>query len=49
MLGVDLVRIHRSYLVNRSQISQNDSETVTLSDGQVLPVSRKYRERIPTT
>lgn len=25
------------------------SEIVTLSDGQVLPVSRKYRERIPTT
>ena len=49
MLGMDFVRIHRSYLVNRPQISQNDSETVTLSDGQVLPVSRKYRERIPTT
>lgn len=46
MLGVDFLRIHRSYLVNRSHMAGADANTLTLTDGQSLPVSRKYREQL---
>ena len=45
------VRIHRRYILNRSAIDQlayqpsGDGE-VTLKDGSVLPISRRYRENL---
>lgn len=44
-LGDSFVRIHRSYLVNRSAISSVESGTVMVGDRQ-LPVSRKYKDHI---
>jgi hypothetical protein len=49
--GVDVVRIHRSHLVNREQIvsvkpkSDGDAEA-TLTNGTRLPVSRRYRQAL---
>lgn len=45
LLGIEFVRIHRSFLVSRSQITKTDSDSLTLTDGQTLPISRKYREQ----
>lgn len=44
-LGEKFVRIHRSYLVNRSAISSVEAGAVMVGDRQ-LPVSRKYKDRI---
>ena len=44
-LGDKFVRIHRSYLVNRSAISSVEAGAVMVGDRQ-LPVSRKYKDRI---
>ena len=46
LLGIDFVRIHRSFLVGRQHISKTDAETITLTSGEVLPISRKYRDQI---
>ena len=43
ILGEGFVRIHRSYLVNRSTVSEVTSDTVTVG-GYELPVSRKYKD-----
>ena len=43
ILGKDFVRIHRSYLVNRSFITEIGSDSI-LAAGTELPVSRKYRK-----
>lgn len=44
-LGDDFIRIHRSYLVNRSAITSIGADTVMLADTE-LPVSRKYRDAL---
>ena len=44
-LGDKFVRIHRSYLVNRSAITSVEAGTVMVGDRQ-LPVSRKYKDHI---
>ena len=44
LLGIDFVRIHRSFLVSRQHISKTDAETITLTSDEVLPISRKYRD-----
>ena len=36
------VRIHKSFLVNKKHIRRISADTVILSNGDVLPVSRKY-------
>ena len=46
LLGIDFVRIHRSFLVGRQRITKTDAETLTLIDGEVLPISRKYRDQL---
>ena len=46
LLGIDFVRIHRSFLVGRQHISKTDADTLTLTDGEVLPISRKYRDQL---
>ena len=44
LLGIDFQRIHRSYLVATAHILKTEADTLTLDNGQVLPVSRKYRD-----
>lgn len=39
------VRIHRSYIVNRSRIVSVGSQSISVA-GRVVEVSRKYRERL---
>jgi hypothetical protein len=46
LLGIDFVRIHRSFLVSRSHITRTDADTLTLTGGEVLPISRKYRDQV---
>ena len=36
------VRIHKSFLVNKRHIRSISADTVILSNGEILPVSRKY-------
>jgi len=36
------VRIHKSFLVNRKHIRSVSSDTVIISNGEALPVSRRY-------
>jgi DNA-binding LytR/AlgR family response regulator len=36
------IRVHKSFLVNKKHIRSFSAGTVILSDGEVLPVSRKY-------
>ncbi len=45
LLGPDFVRIHRSYLVQRSAISQIGADSL-IAAGTSLPISRKYRESV---
>lgn len=45
LLGIEFVRIHRSFLVSRSHIAKTDADTLTLTDGETLPISRKYRDQ----
>ncbi len=47
ILGEDFVRIHRSYIVNRSRITRFEANSVFVGEVE-LPVSRKYREALPT-
>ena len=39
------IRIHRSYLVNRTFITSYDNESVTVNEKK-LPISRKNREEV---
>ena len=43
MLGIDFVRIHRSFLVSRAQIINTQADTVTLKNQETLPISKKYQ------
>ena len=46
LLGLDFVRIHRSYLVAKMHISNVNKGSVILDDGCELPVSLKYRDTV---
>lgn len=46
VLGEDFIRVHRSYLVRKTAITSIAKETITLSDGTEIPVSRKYRDEL---
>lgn len=46
LLGNDFLRIHRSYLVNKSMIMGNDGDKVKVGS-VILPVSKKYRSQLP--
>lgn len=41
-LGPNFVRIHRSFLVNRSSITSTDKDVLYIGETE-LPISRKYR------
>ena len=45
ILGEGFVRIHRSYLVNRTFISDVGADSL-LAAGKELPISRKYRKML---
>jgi uncharacterized integral membrane protein len=49
--GVDAVRVHRSWLVNRASIAEiaptgEGDVSITLSDGDTVPGSRRYRAQL---
>lgn len=46
LLGEDFVRVHRSYVVKKSEVSAMESDSVRLQNGMEIPVSRKYRNVI---
>lgn len=39
----DFVQIHRSYVVNTNKIKSYTSKTVTMHNGEILPVGRKFQ------
>ena len=45
LLGPGFLRIHRAFLVNRTEATLSSPETVTVAD-QELPVSRKYKDSV---
>lgn len=45
ILDTEFVRIHRSFLVNRSAITAVDKDALYIGDVE-LPVSRKYKESV---
>lgn len=45
ILGDGFIRIHRSYIVNRTSITSVDKEYVYVADSQ-LPISRKYYKSV---
>ena len=45
LLGPGFLRIHRAFLVNRTEATLSSPETVTVA-GQELPVSRKYKDSV---
>ena len=44
LLGVEFVRIHRSFLVARAHIQKTDPDSVTLDNQETLPISKKYQK-----
>lgn len=49
--GIDAVRVHRSWLVNRAAIAEitptgEGDVTLTLTSGEAVPGSRRYRDRL---
>ncbi|MBQ6604090.1 MAG: LytTR family transcriptional regulator [Tidjanibacter sp.] len=46
VLGEDFIRVHRSYIVNKFFVASVSMESLTLSEGITIPVSRKYRDSI---
>lgn len=41
--GARFVQIHRSFIVNREQIAEQQPDRVRLADGQLIPIGRSYR------
>ena len=46
VLGEDFIRVHRSYIVNKNFVASVSMESLTLSEGITIPVSRKYRDSV---
>ena len=46
LLGKDFIRIHRSYLVRRGAVNEVRGNSVYVSSGAVLPLSRGYKDRV---
>jgi DNA-binding LytR/AlgR family response regulator len=46
-LPVDrFIRVHRSYVVNRTILNEIDGNRIILSEGEELPIGRKYRNEL---
>jgi len=41
----EFIRVHRSYIVNRSQIDSYTSDTIGIGKHEI-PISRSYREEV---
>jgi two-component system LytT family response regulator len=39
----DFVQVHRSYIVNTKEIAAKTFKTLTMSNGEIIPVGRKYQ------
>lgn len=48
LFGKNFVSLHKSYLVNMFYIKEFNSQSVTLDNGQVLPLSRSKSEEFKT-
>lgn len=46
LLGENFIRVHRSYLVRKLSIAEVFSDSLILTDGTSVPVSRKYRDLV---
>ena len=46
LLGEEFMRVHRSYVVRKAEIREILSESLTLSEGTSIPVSKKYRDLV---
>ncbi len=46
LLGEDFIRVHRSYVVRKSEIHEISSDSLSLSSGASVPVSKKYRDSV---
>ena len=46
VLGEEFIRVHRSYIVNKNFVASVSMESLTLSEGITIPVSRKYRDSV---
>ena len=44
--GDDFLRVHRSYLVNRSAIRMITKNDVVLKSGKIIPIGEQYRSQI---
>jgi DNA-binding LytR/AlgR family response regulator len=44
--GDVFLRVHRSYLINRSAISMISKNDITLNSGKVIPIGDQYRSQI---
>lgn len=48
-LSSNFIRIHKSYLVNKNYISEYTYENIRLFDGQMLNITRQYRNDVRTS
>lgn len=46
ILGDGFIRVHRSYIVNKSFVISMSMDSLTLSEGITIPISRKYRDSV---
>ena len=46
VLGEDFIRVHLSYIVNKYFVASVSMESLTLSEGITIPVSRQYRDSV---
>lgn len=46
LLGEDFIRVHRSFAVRKESIQKILCDSLILTDGTSIPVSRKYRETV---
>lgn len=46
LLGEDFIRVHRSFVVRKESIQEVLYDSLILTDGTSIPVSRKYRETV---
>lgn len=49
LLGLGFCRIHRSYLINLKYVTSINQKSITLSTGEILPVSRRYSHQAITS
>lgn len=43
-----LLQVHRSYIVNTDEIVSSDTKSITMTNGKLIPVGRKYQILVDT-